>query len=136
MLAPKGPTDNPVALAQARRVIDLVQEGVSPAEALKRVPGAPKDLLNRADVQAVLNDLAEYSLAPQVRREAVRSTLNKVLIESAQGTEPIDRKLAIDAAKEIAQDPDVGLRTTQGAVPIDLGALGDLMVEPSSPEEP
>jgi len=130
MALPRGHQDNPIERAQARRVIDLVQEGATPEDALKQVHSPVPGLLQRADVRAVLDHLAEFSMAPEARREMVRSALNKVVIESSQGTEPVDRKLAIDAANAIAQDPEVGLRSTQGAIQINLGALGPLMDAP------
>ena len=60
-------------------------------------------------------------------RELVRAARNKILIQNMD-PEAGDPKLALDAAKQIASDPDVGLNApAMPLVNIDLGTLGDLM---------
>jgi hypothetical protein len=79
----------------------------------------PRELVTKLTVNAIQT----YQMNPGVDRELVRAVRRKVLIDEGL-SETGDRKLALDAAKQIATDPDVGLNAPpQPIVQINLTEL-------------
>ncbi|MEN6587805.1 MAG: hypothetical protein ABFE02_17325 [Sulfuricella sp.] len=79
--------------------------------------------MNSADVRKAVTALVEgYHLDGAVRKLLVRAGLNKILIENADKTDPDSQKLLLAAAKQIADDPEVGLSPQQA----NMGVLVDL----------
>lgn len=90
-----------------RRVHALMKDGFSLEDAATQVgilrPGGAKKVF-RDMISALIMD---YHIPAEVMREMVRAARVKILLENtAPGG---DSKIALDAAKQIASDPDVGL---------------------------
>ena len=110
----------------ARRMLDRVQRGQSVNEAARteRITMAQlKDPSNpiRASIEQLVG---EYFLPPEARKQMVRAGLNKVFIKNVGSDDPVAVKVALDAAKQIAADPEVGLMQDQtGGVVINIADL-------------
>lgn len=104
--------------AVAKKFAELVTEkGKSPAEAADlmgiKIDSAGAAQLRR-EVEGVIRG---YTMKPEAAKVLVRAARNKLLID-ALGTDghEYDPKIALEAAKQIASDPDVGL--TAAPVPM------------------
>jgi hypothetical protein len=107
----------------AQKISNLMQKGVPLNEAAKTMGMDPKmmprDLVTKLTVAAIQT----YQMPSEVDTALVRSFRRKVLLEEGF-TETGDRKLALDAAKQIASDPATGLNAPpQPIVQINLTEL-------------
>jgi len=113
----------------AKRFADLVQKGETPARAAALLHvnlNDPKEYGIRAEVEGLLRG---YAMKAEVAKELVRASRNKILIESMglSGGTP-DYGLALDAAKQIAGDPDVGLNAPPAPlVQLTFNTIEDLL---------
>lgn len=94
----------------AQKFADLVRDGKSPktAASLLKINLADPQMYDvRAEVESLLRG---YAMKPEIAKEFVRASRNKILLESMgiNGGEK-NYDLALNAAKQIASDPDVGL---------------------------
>jgi hypothetical protein len=115
-----------IAERHAKRLLDRVQSGSSLADAAKAermTMSQLKDPNNpvRASVEQLIGG---YFLPPEARKQMVRAGLNKMFLDNVNSTDPGNAKLALDAAKQISLDPEVGLQADQsGGVIINIGDL-------------
>jgi hypothetical protein len=107
----------------AQKVVTLMQKGMSIEEASKTV-GLDSAMLPRQLVNSItLAAIQTYQLPAAVSRELVRAGRNKILIEEGFSKDG-DKKLALEAMKQISSDPDVGLNAPPA--PIVQINMGDL----------
>jgi hypothetical protein len=107
----------------AQKISNLMQKGVPLSEAAKTMGLDAKLMPRELVTKLTVNAIQTYQMTPGVDRELVRAVRRKVLIDEGL-SETGDRKLALDAAKQIATDPDVGLNAPpQPIVQINLTEL-------------
>ncbi len=131
---------NSISEKRAKRLLDRIKRGESLSDATRaeRMSVAEvKDPHNpvRASIQQLIG---QYFLPPEARKQLVRAGLNKVFIENVQSYDPAAIKLALDAAKQIGADPEVGLTTHEtGGVIINIGELAGVFdqIQVSRPPE-
>lgn len=85
--------------------------------------------------EQVTRIIQRHHLPPEARKMLVRSGFNQLAIEGLASKDPADKKVALDALKNIAADTEVGI--TQPAamqVSIDLSVLKDVMATSSLPD--
>ena len=115
-----------IAERRAKRLLDRVQSGSTLTEAAKAermTMSQLKDPNNpvRASVEQLIGG---YFLPPEARKQMVRAGLNRMFLENVNSQDPGQAKIALDAAKQISLDPEVGLQTDQsGGVIINIGDL-------------
>lgn len=137
ILEPAGEIETAIQLKEdksykARRFLELVGNGVAPFDAARaqhtNLREIRKDPQMRQDLKA-LKDLIQNSRFPgDLRKEMVRAGLNRVFLDNITGKLK-QQKLALDAARQMAKDPEIGLNipTPSPSVTIDLGALGSMV---------
>ncbi len=117
---------NSIAERRAKRLLDRVARGETLSEATNAERMTVAEL-NKADspVRASIQQLiGTYFLPPEARKQLVRAGLNKIFIENVSSDDPTAQKLALDAAKQIGADPEVGLtQEVVGGVVINIGEL-------------
>lgn len=114
---------------KARRFLELVVAGEEPARAARKLHTKLQSLIRDDEVRLALKNLLEGSRLPaDVRKEMVRAGLNSMFMRNVSGKLK-EQKIALEAAKQIARDPEVGLNLPPMgvAVPIDVSALGQMM---------
>jgi hypothetical protein len=98
------------------QMIELVKSGMSPKAAAEAV-GADFKAMDRKTFERLITDgISSYHLPPVVAKEAVRAARNQVLVEALLTK---DHKTVLEATKQIATDPEVGLN----APPIQVTSL-------------
>lgn len=115
---------NPKAIANEVRA--LIKQGMTPEEACKSLG---IDLKRNADLRKQMRLLvAEVGEIPaQVQKELVRMARVKIMLKNVHEDDHNAQKLALQAAKQIAGDPDVGLNVPPQVINlIDLGSLEDV----------
>lgn len=118
--------------AVAKKFAELVTEkGKSPAEAADllgiKIDSAGAAQLRR-EVEGVIRG---YTMKPEAAKVLVRAARNKLLID-ALGTSghEYDPKIALEAAKQIASDPDVGLTAAPvPAIQLQFGSIEELLTQ-------
>lgn len=113
---------------KAKRFLELVQGGVAQWDAAKQMGTTIKDLYQTQGMKSAVKRLIETNNLPAaVRKELVRSGLNKIFMENVDGG-PKEQKLALQAAKQIASDPDVALNLPPSniSVNVDVSKLNEL----------
>lgn len=110
---------------RAKKFVDLVQHGEDPKKAAKSVGASIEQITGRDGFGKAVNKLiGDYALNDKVRAELVKASLNKILIENTSSTDTEKHKVALAAAKQIAQEPNIAL-SNESAVTINLGELAD-----------
>ena len=118
-----------VAEARAKRLLNRLQKGeplAMAANAERMSVAELKDPDNpvRASVQQLIGS---HFLPPEARKAMVRAGLNKLFLDNVSSADPADKKIALDAAKVIASDVEVGINTDNtGGVVINIGELADV----------
>lgn len=115
---------------KAKRFVELIKSDMKPSKAARRVGIDMNTIDEKPDLKARLKKLIEEVNFPaEIRKQMVRSSLDKILLENIEDGGIKEQKLALAAAKEIAKDPDVGLNTQQQnpSVVIDMRNLGKLL---------
>ena len=115
--------------ALAKRFMDLCGQGYKPHEAAKLVGSTMKGLVGNDQFKRQVQQLIQTaSLTPEMRKEMIRSGLNHIFISNINNPDKESQKLAIEAAKVIGSDPDVGLNAApQAGIQINLNALGSVL---------
>lgn len=125
-----------LAQIKARTFAKLVKEkGI--VEAAKEVGERQwKQFISREEVREAVKKIIEaHYLPPDARKMLVRAGFNQLAIEGLTSTDPMAKKVALDALKGIAADQEVGI--TQPAavqVSIDLGALKGVLESSDLPD--
>ncbi len=116
--------------AIAKKFAELVTEkGKSPAEAADllgvKLDSAGATQLRR-EVEGVIRG---YTMKPEVAKALVRASRNKLLLDAlGVGGGEADPKIALEAAKQIASDPDVGLNAPPvPLVQLSFGSIEELL---------
>ncbi len=93
----------------AERFLELVTQGTIREEAALEISGLPYTVFKgRKDVVACVEALMDtYHLDPEVRQKTRAGFLNKLMLEGAVTDDPMAKKLALDAAKQIQADSGV-----------------------------
>ncbi len=113
---------------KAERFLELIAAGEIPYRAGQQLNVKVGDMMKSKDIKVAVKKLIENGTLPAVVRKAmVRAGLDQIFMEGLES--PKGHKNAIQAAKLISQDPDVGLNAPPVGVGvnIDLGSLGNLM---------
>lgn len=113
----------------AKRFAELIQEGKTPktaANLLKVNLADPKNYDIRGEVEGLLRG---FAMKPEVAKEVVRAARNKILVESMGiGGGEKNYDLALNAAKQISGDPDVGLNAPPAPlVQLSFNTIEDLL---------
>lgn len=117
------------ASVQAKRFLELISNGVLPNTAAENLNENLPELRKDATIRKGLKLLVEQSRFPaEVRKEMVRAGLNKLFMENINGSLK-EQKVALEASKQIAKDPETGLTTPNigPQVHIDMGALTEML---------
>lgn len=121
-----------IAEKRAKRLLDRVSRGESLADAAKaeRMTVAEVNAVD-SPVRASLQQLiGTYFLPPEARKQMVRAGLNKLFMDNVSKEDPAAQKLALDAAKQIGADPEVGLtQEVAGGVIINIGELDGVFAQ-------
>ena len=127
--------DVPASIAKDLQA--LVNNGKTPAEAAKE-RGIQWGTLSKATRTIVTELLKGYQMPADMTREVIRAARNQVMIEgiTATGEDELARKkLMLEAAKQAAMDPDIGLnQPPQVAVNIDMRTVTELAKNLDVPE--
>lgn len=119
---------------KAQKFIALVGEGMAPHKAAKKLGTTVGAILSRSEMQDAITSILEVGgLKSEVKREVLRAGLFKIFVEGVVSTDPHLKKLALDASKQIAADPEIGLAQAETSVQIDLGSLGTALQGASLP---
>lgn len=114
---------------RARRFLELVEDGMTPSNAAKRLHSNLRNMNHNTDIRTGLRELVDNARFPaEIRKEMVRAGLNSIFLRNVAGKLK-EQKIALDAARQIAKDPEVGLNaiTAGPSVNIDLSTLGTLL---------
>lgn len=115
-----------VSERRAKRLLTRLKNGESLSAATNAERMRVSELKDpESPVRQSLEQLmGKYFLPPKARAQMVRAGLNKVFIENIQSEDLAAQKLALDAAKQIAADPETGLTSQDaGGVVINIGEL-------------
>lgn len=115
-----------VSERRAKRLLTRVKNGESLSAAANAERMRVSELKDPdSPVRRSLEQLmGQYFLPPKARAQMVRAGLNKVFLENIQSEDLAAQKLALDAAKQIAADPETGLTSQDaGGVVINIGEL-------------
>lgn len=115
---------NPKALAH--EVKQLIDQGLSVEEAAKKLG---LDLRRNKELRGQMRRLvAEVGTIPAlVQRELVRQARMKLLLGNVHSDDPDAQKIALQAAKQIASDPEVGLNAPPAIVAlVDMESLNQI----------
>jgi hypothetical protein len=118
--------------AVAKKFAELVTEkGKSPNEAADLL-GIKLDSAGAAQLRREVEGVIRgYTMKPEAAKVLVRAARNKLLID-ALGTSghEYDPKIALEAAKQIASDPDVGLTAAPvPAIQLQFGSIEELLTQ-------
>lgn len=116
--------DKPDKNLLSKKFVNLIGQGYKPGEAAKLVGTSIKGIMSDSKVRKQIEGLLkDYKLQADVRRDLVRATTNKIVLENMDG-DPTQQKLALDAAKVIAADTEVGINAPpQPGIQINVGNL-------------
>lgn len=94
----------------ARAITEKAKKGLTLGQIANDYGLSLKAFSQREDVKNLLKKLIETSSLPaELRKEMVRSGLNEIFLRTARSDKPSDVKLALEAARQIGSDPEVGL---------------------------
>ena len=115
--------------ALAKTFHELVGQGLKPHEAAKRLGHTMKGLMsNESFTKQVQSLIDTATLPPDVRKAMIRSGLNAIFMQNINQPDKESQKLAIEAAKVIGSDPDVGLNAQpQAGIQINLNTLSSVL---------
>lgn len=129
--------DKPAKDSLSKKFINLIGQGYKPGEAAKLVGTSIKGIMSDNKVKKQLERLAkDYRLSADVRREMVRMGMNKILLDNIDSSDINNQKLALDAAKAIGSDTEVGINAPpQPGIQINVGNLQGLFSAIEVPKE-
>jgi len=128
-----------VSERRAKRLLDRVSRGESLSDAAKAERMTVAEIKSddspvRASIQQLIGT---YFLPPEARRQMVRAGLNKVFLENVGSADPAAQKVALDAAKQIGADPEVGLTTVEtGGVIVNIEGLAGIFEQIQASKAP
>ena len=111
----------------ANEVRDLIKQGLSAEEAAEQLG---LDLKRNGALRQQLRKLiAEVGNVPSmVQKELVRSARLKLMLKNVHSDDTDEQKIALQAAKQIASDPEVGLNQPPQVIAlIDMESLGEVI---------
>jgi hypothetical protein len=86
----------------AKRFVDLVQSGLKPGIAAKKMQTTLRKIQGSEETKKEITKLLKsFGIAAEVRKEIAKAALNKLLIEALDSEDIDDRKLVFSVAKEI-----------------------------------
>lgn len=115
-----------VAAKKAKKLINRLQKGQSLRQATRAEHVTQADLQNaESAIGIALRELVGRNFLPaEARRQMVRAGLNKLFMDNVSSDDPAAQKIALDAAKQIGADPEVGLNHGEsGGVVVNIGEL-------------
>lgn len=121
-----------IVVQAAERFVDLVKHGKTAAQAAQAIGTTVRALNTHSDMQDAIAALVSVGELPaEVRRKMLKAGLNKIFMEGVGSDSVKERKLALEAAKLIGQDPEISLTEGDGAkVVFDLGDLAEVFKKP------
>ncbi len=128
-----------VAEIRAKRLLTRLQKGESLSAATNAERMRVSELKDpenpvRASVQQLIGS---YFFPPEARKQMVRAGLNKLFVDNINSSDPADKKIALDAAKQIASDVEVAINNdATGGIIINVGELADVFKQLASTEAP
>lgn len=130
-IIPKGKPSQSQMEVQAKKFTDLLKKGVKPGDAAEACGTNLKQIMRREDVKEIIeHNLKTYTFSAEIDKLLVRAGRRKVLVENMQRDDKDSSKLVLEAARDIAGDPAVGLTQQQSATLIvDVSALKKLFEE-------
>ncbi len=113
----------------AKRFLELTGQGYKAHEAAKLMGSTIKGLVGNDAFKRQVQQLIETaSLSADLRKEMLRAGLNRIFMENVSNPDKESQKLAIEAAKVIGSDPDVGLNAQpQAGIQINLNTLSTVL---------
>lgn len=129
--------DKPDKNTLAKKYLNLIGQGYKPGEAAKLVGTSMSGIASDNKTKKQLERLAkDYQLSADVRRALVRMGMNKILLDNIDSTDVNNQKLALDAAKAIGSDTEVGINAPpQPGIQINVGNLQGLFSAIEIPKE-
>ena len=115
-----------VSERRAKRLLTRLKAGEPMQDAVRAERTTMAEIKDpRSPIRASLEQLVgQYFIPPEARRQMIRAGLNKLFIENVVSEDPMKQKTALDAAKQISLDPEVGLQQDQGGgVIVNIGDL-------------
>lgn len=117
------PSNESIAQSQARKFIEKIKGGKKPHMAAQDIGTTLKKIKNSEEMKEALAELYKTAtIGEEMRKLMVKNSLNKILMENYDSQEPKKVKLALDAAKLISNDPDVGLSSKEPSVSISFNS--------------
>lgn len=107
-----------VLAMKAKKVIELVKEGVTLKDAAEEVGISPTTLTKtRPDIlAAIANDIDLYgNMPPAIRKAHIRAVKTKIMMDNAGGSVK-EQELALKAAIAMSDDHEVGIYQRANAV--------------------
>lgn len=130
---------NTVSEIRAKRLLDRVAKGekLSTAAASERMRVSELKDPDNPIRQSLQQLIGSYFLPPEARKQMVRAGLNKMFIDNVNSADPGDKKIALDAAKQIAADVEVAINSdATGGIIINIGELTDVFKQLGTTEAP
>lgn len=123
---------NAPVIAAAEKFVDLVtNKRVTPKKAAEKIGTTIEQIVNNEQMKAAVEQLMFAAELPvEIRKRMLKAGLNKIFIENVNATEPKRVKIALEAAKQIGQDPEIGTQQPEGGVIINLGELESVRSKP------
>lgn len=123
--------NKPAKNTLAKRFMDLVGQGYKPHEAAKTVGTTMSGIMGNEAFKKQVKQLVESASMPNdIRKEMVRAGLNRIFMENVARPDSNSQKLAIEAAKAISSDPDVGLNAIPNpGIQININELDNVLAK-------
>lgn len=121
---------NEVVTHSAKRFVEALDAGKTPGQAAKAAGMTLKQIKDGGDMSKAIQHLLEVGhVRAEVKKEVIRAGLFKAFVEGITSPDPGERKLALEASKQMASDPEIGLtRDSEVAININLGALDEALL--------
>jgi len=113
---------------KAQRFVDLLADGQTPGDAARAIGTTVRALNTSEDMSRAIKQLMDVgNVSAAIKREAIRAGLFMRFVRGIESADPIEAKLALEASKQMASDPTIGLGTGEGGVTVNLGDLGGIL---------
>lgn len=114
---------------KVRKFAEALAEGLTPGKAAQRLGTTLKQLKSRSDMCKAIEELIDVAhVKPEIKKEVIRAGLFKTFVEGITSDDKDARKIALEASKQMATDPDIGLdRTSDVSINVNLGELEDVL---------
>ena len=123
---------NVIVQDAAAQFVDKIKNGISPGKAAASIGTTLGAIATNDEMRNAISQLVSVGEIPaEARKRMLRAGLNKLFMESVGATDIKSRKIALEAAKLIGQDPEVNANAGDGAtVVFELGDLADVFQKP------